>query len=63
MTRFYRLADNDEDLPDDGLLAVTMQEPYEKPRIRFVPATEQEIHNAAMAVHAAEQDHALGDTR
>ncbi len=30
---------------------------------RLVPATEQEIHNAAMAIHAAEQDHALGDTR
>ena len=37
MPDFYRLATDDEDLPDDGLLAVTMQEPYEKPRIRLVP--------------------------
>ena len=63
MTRFYRLADDDEDLPDAGLLAVEMRNPDEKPRIRLVPATEQEIHNEAMAIHAAEQEHALGDTR
>lgn len=30
---------------------------------RWLFSTEQEIHNAAMAIHAAEQDHALGDTR
>jgi hypothetical protein len=39
MTRFYRLADNDKDLPEDGLLAVELRNPDEKPRIRLVPAT------------------------
>ncbi len=63
MTGFYRLAADDEDLDDDGVLGVEMRNPDEKPRIRLVPMTEQEIHAAAMAIHTAEQDHALGDTR
>ncbi len=37
MTTFYREAAGDEDLPDDGLLAVELRNPDEKPRIRLVP--------------------------
>ncbi len=49
MTGLYRLADADEDLPDDGLLAVEMRNPDEKPRIRLVPVTiDHEAANAKM---------------
>ncbi len=39
MSDLYQIFDSDEDLPDDGLLAVEMRNPEEKPRIRLVPVT------------------------
>ncbi len=39
MSDLYQIFDSDEDLPDDGLLAVEMRNPDEKPRIRLVPVT------------------------
>lgn len=37
MTGFYRLAADDEDLPDDGLIAITLRLDGAKPSIRLVP--------------------------
>ena len=39
MSDLYRVFTDDADLPDDGLLAVAMRNPDEKPRIRLVPVT------------------------
>ena len=51
----YRLFDDDADLPEDGLLAVEMRNPDEKPRIRLVPVTATEIQEMAYSLWQAEQ--------
>ncbi len=55
MMNLYRLFDDDADLPDNGLLAVEMRNPDEKPRIRLVPVTDAEIQEMAYALWQAEQ--------
>ena len=54
-TLLYRVFDDDADLPDDGLLAVEMRNPDEKPRIRLVPVTATEVTEMAYSLWQAEQ--------
>ena len=65
MTRFYRLASDDEDLDDDGLLAVEMRNPDEKPRIRLVPieleATSGEVFGGFAESRDQRHDSKLGN--
>ena len=55
MNDLYRVFTDDADLPEDGLLAVELRNPNEKPRIRLVPVTAQEITEMAYSLWQAEQ--------